>query len=72
MAQEIQINDSINKLHTQKSVAGWTEEFNYGQRAYPITDATKTFLTVDAITEYSGSTVISKENNIEEELLIAS
>ena len=69
VAQKIQINNSINKLHFQNSFANWIEN---SMREYPTIDATKTFLTVDVITEDSESTVISKEKNIEEELLIAS
>lgn len=71
MAQKIQIDDSINKLQTQKSVADWAEEFNYGPREYPKIDAAETFLTADVNTKDSESTVIIKENSAVEELLTA-
>ena len=72
MAQKIQINDSENKLHIEKSVADRMEKFNYYPRTWPIIDATKTFLIADVFTEDSESSVIGKENNIKRELLNAS
>jgi len=71
MAQKIQIDDSINKLQTQKSVANWAKEFNYGLREYLKIDAAETFLTAGVNTKDSEPTVIIKENSAVEELLNA-
>ena len=68
VAQKIQINNSINKLHFQNSFANWIEN---SPREYPTIDASKTFSTVGVITKDSESIGISKENNIKEGLLIA-
>lgn len=71
IAQKIQIDDSINKLQTQKSVVDCAKEFIYGPREYPKIDAAETFLTAYVNTKDSESTEIIKENSAVEELLTA-